>query len=134
MRPSHAAATPIEARNAGMRVVAISWDQSENRLASPMPSTVQFNQRMSTWLFFRSGVDEGAFIPCEGLLQKLPKQTPSGRVLVSWKRSSYDPGHNIGDASRKKQVASRKPGISSTLRSHRAELADACHLGQGRIA
>ena len=43
-----------------MSVVAISWDQSENRLASPMPSTVRFNQRMSAWLFLRSGVEEGA--------------------------------------------------------------------------
>ena len=65
IRPSHAAATPIEARNAGMSVVAISWDQSENRLASPMPSTVRFNQRMSARHFF-SGVDEGAVIAAKG--------------------------------------------------------------------
>jgi hypothetical protein len=57
MRPSHAAATPIEARNADMSVVAISWDKSENRLANPMPSMVRFSQRMPGWLFLRFGVD-----------------------------------------------------------------------------
>ena len=49
-----------------MSVVAISWDQSENRLASPMPSTVRFYQRMSAWHFLLSGVEEGAVIAAKG--------------------------------------------------------------------
>jgi hypothetical protein len=61
MRPSHAAATPIEARNAGISVVAISWDQFEKRLVRPIPSTVRFNQRMRA-PFLRSEVEGGAFI------------------------------------------------------------------------
>src|SRR5256885_13099259 len=43
MTPSQAAATPIVARNAGRRVVAISCDQSLNRDASPTPTTVRFS-------------------------------------------------------------------------------------------
>jgi hypothetical protein len=46
IKPSHAAATPIVARNAGITVVAISCDQSLNNDASPMPSTVPFSQRV----------------------------------------------------------------------------------------
>jgi hypothetical protein len=52
MSPSHAAATPIVARNAGIKVVAISWDQSLNKLAKPMPTTVRLSQRAGlaeTW-------------------------------------------------------------------------------------
>ncbi len=45
MIPSHAAATPIVARNAGITVVAISCDQSAHNDASPMPSTVPLSQR-----------------------------------------------------------------------------------------
>jgi hypothetical protein len=57
MSPSQAAATPIVARNAGIKVVAISWDQSLNKLAKPMPTTVRLSQRTGlgeTW-FIESG-------------------------------------------------------------------------------
>src|SRR5438309_7403386 len=43
MIPSQAAATPMVARNAGRRVVAISCDQSLNSDASPTPTTVRFS-------------------------------------------------------------------------------------------
>ena len=45
MSPSQAVATPIVARNAGITAVAVSCDQSLNSEASPIPSTVRFNQR-----------------------------------------------------------------------------------------
>src|ERR1700690_865567 len=45
IKPNHAAATPIEARNAGSIVVAASCDQSLNSDARPMPSTVELSQR-----------------------------------------------------------------------------------------
>ena len=45
INPSHAAAIPIVAKKAGIRVVAISCDQSPNRLANPMPRTVLVSQR-----------------------------------------------------------------------------------------
>lgn len=44
MTPSHAAPTPIVARNAGRTVAVISCDQSLKSEASPIPSTVRFNQ------------------------------------------------------------------------------------------
>jgi hypothetical protein len=55
---------PIEARKAGISVVAISWDQSENKLANPMPSTVRFSQPTPTkfrlvWSF-EGAVTEGS--------------------------------------------------------------------------
>lgn len=43
--PTHIAATPTVARNAGMMVMGISCDQSLDRKASPMPSTMRFNRR-----------------------------------------------------------------------------------------
>ena len=43
MSPTQAAAAPMDAMKAGMRAVAISWDQSLNRDAIPMPSTVAFS-------------------------------------------------------------------------------------------
>src|SRR5439155_8084203 len=49
--PSHAAATPIVARNVGRTVVAISCDQSLNKDASPTPSTVRFNHRIFVFEF-----------------------------------------------------------------------------------
>jgi hypothetical protein len=45
INPTHAAATPIVARKAGIAVVAISCDQSLRSDASPMPSTVELSQR-----------------------------------------------------------------------------------------
>ncbi len=47
MRPSHAVAAPIPARNVGNTVVAISCDQSLNNDARPMPRTVRFSQRFA---------------------------------------------------------------------------------------
>jgi hypothetical protein len=44
IKPSHAAAPPIVAKNAGITVVAISCDQSLKSDASPIPSTVRFSQ------------------------------------------------------------------------------------------
>jgi hypothetical protein len=48
MMPSHAAATPSVARNAGIAAVAISCDQSLKSEASPTPRTV----RLSHGAFF----------------------------------------------------------------------------------
>jgi hypothetical protein len=45
MSPSHAAATPMVARNVGKSVVAVSCDQSLKSEVSPMPMTVRFSQR-----------------------------------------------------------------------------------------
>src|ERR1039457_5012694 len=45
MSPSHAAATPMVARNVGSSVVAVSCDQSLRSEVSPTPMTVRFNQR-----------------------------------------------------------------------------------------
>jgi hypothetical protein len=45
MSPSHAAATPMVARNVGKSVVAVSCDQSLRSEVSPMPMTVRFSQR-----------------------------------------------------------------------------------------
>ena len=46
MRPSAALLAPSEARSTGIVVVAISWPTSENRPASPMPSTVELSQQV----------------------------------------------------------------------------------------
>ena len=45
MNPSHAAATPMVARNVGSKVVAVSCDQSLSSEVSPTPTTVRFNHR-----------------------------------------------------------------------------------------
>jgi hypothetical protein len=45
-----------------MSVVAILWDESENRLASPTPNTVRFNQRLPLFLLSTGRLEEGALI------------------------------------------------------------------------
>src|SRR5256885_4705901 len=67
MTPSQAAATPIVARNAGRRVVAISCDQSLNRDASPTPTTVRFSHgRRRFWLSGILGIARQShnIVPC----------------------------------------------------------------------
>ena len=68
MRPSHAAATSIEARNAGISVVAISWDQFEKRLVRPIPSTV-IQPAYACTPFLRSEMEGGAFIAVKTIVK-----------------------------------------------------------------
>ena len=46
MTPSQPGPAPSEARKAGRIAVAISWLQSLNKLVSPIPSVVRFNQNV----------------------------------------------------------------------------------------
>lgn len=82
INPSHAAAAPIVARNAGMTVVAISCDQSLKSDASPMPSTVRFSQAGRARAGPPTVADAGGI--GEGGRGQAPPAGPGGLVQGGW--------------------------------------------------
>ena len=75
---------PLEARNAGISVVAISWDQFEKRLVRRIPSTVRFNQRMRA-PFLRSEVEGGAFIAVKDYYESCQSAVVARGMLTQYR-------------------------------------------------